>query len=146
MFEILNCNSENFEHIERYIKRFELDNRSLMPEQFLTIHKNNELIGFGRIREHAGCSELCSLGIIEPERNKGAGTVLTKQLMLKAIQPLYLVCIIPSFFEPLGFEVCTEYPDAIADKLKYCNEQLPVSEQYVAMKAVNKNQVFKSRQ
>lgn len=122
-----------------FIEQFELDNRSLSKEQFLKITRQDHLIGFGRIREHAGCSELCSLGIIEPERNKGAGTQLTIELIKKATQPLYLVCIIPGFFERLGFSVCENYPAAIAEKLNYCRTSLPVNEIYVAMKYTNKN-------
>lgn len=122
-----------------FIERFELDNRSLLKEQFLKIAKQDQLIGFGRILEHSDCSELCSLGIIEPERNKGAGTQLAIELIKKATQPLYLVCIIPGFFERIGFSVCETYPEAIAEKLSYCHKSLPVNDIYVAMKYINKN-------
>jgi N-acetylglutamate synthase-like GNAT family acetyltransferase len=73
------------------------------------------------------------LGVIEPERNKGAGTFLCKALLKKAQQKLYLVCIIPHFFMKLGFRETNDYPIAVSEKLNYCIGCLPVSETYVAM-------------
>lgn len=132
-FSIHNCTTEHFKTIIDHIKKFELDDRLLGPEQFLVALHNNTIVGFGRIREFEDCSELCSLGVIEPERHKGIGKALTLALIQKAKQSLYLVCIIPSFFEPMGFSICTNYPEALASKLNYCTNQLVVPEQYVVM-------------
>ena len=124
----------DFEQIKKYIRDFELDNRSLVKEQFLVAKQNSTIIGFGRIREYDHCSELCSLGVIEPERNKGIGKELTRHLIQKARQNLYLVCIIPDFFEPLNFKTVTTYPPELSDKLIYCTSELVVPETYVVMK------------
>ncbi len=130
------CTSLQFEEIKKYISLFELDSRQLSAEQFLVAVKNNRLIGFGRIREYENCSELCSLGVIEPERNKGVGKALTQELIKKARKKLFLVCIIPEYFEKLGFEITYNYPNPIADKLNYCRNSLPVEENYVAMELI----------
>ncbi len=132
-YSIHSCTSAQFEILKNYIQQFELDDRSLDHSQFLVALQNNKLVGFGRIREHVDCSELCSLGVIEPERNKGVGTALTKALIKKAKQPLYLVCIIPNFFEALGFKMCHTYPSALKNKLDYCTNELVVPEEYVVM-------------
>lgn len=132
-------NPADFETIKKYIWEFELDNRSLEKEQFLVAKQNSTIIGFGRIREYNGCSELCSLGVIEPERNKGVGRELTKHLIQKARQNLYLVCIIPDFFEPLNFKKVTTYPPELTDKVNYCTSELVVPETYVVMRYEGKN-------
>jgi N-acetylglutamate synthase-like GNAT family acetyltransferase len=133
-YTIVPCTANDLKYIRHYIEQFELDDRDLLPEQFLLALQNNHIIGFGRIREYDNCSELCSLGVIEPERFKGAGTALSKALINKANKELYLVCIIPHFFTPLGFQTTDVFPEAIKDKLAYCRGCLPVEETYVAMR------------
>lgn len=124
-----------FEKISSYIHEYELDDRELKQDQFIAAFRQNELVGFGRIREHQDCSELCSLGVITNERRKGIGRTLVKALIDKASAPLYLVCIIPDFFEPLHFQIISEeIPLSIKDKINYCTSELVVPEKYVAMK------------
>lgn len=125
---------KDFVLIKKYIHDFELDNRALEKEQFLVAKQQGNLVGFGRIREYEGSSELCSLGVIEPERNRGIGRELTIKLIQKATRDLFLVCIIPDFFIPLGFVEVTNYPDELGNKLHYCTSELVVPETYVVMK------------
>lgn len=131
---ISNCSPHQFELIKKYIAQFELDDRSLHPSQFLVASVNNTIVGFGRIREYTNCAEMCSLGVIVPERHKGVGTELSTALMKKTKLPLYLVCIIPDYFKKLGFEICNQYPSELLDKLNYCTSSLVVPETYVVMK------------
>lgn len=102
--------------------------------QFLVAKHNNELLGFGRIRKHKGCDEFCSLGVLESKRFKGIAKELILARIKIATQPIYLVCIIPEYFESLGFVIVNEYPPEIADKLHYCTSELLVPETYVVMK------------
>lgn len=111
-----------------------MDNRALNKEEFLVAMSNDELVGFGRIRQRDNCSELCSLGVIESERLKGVGKQLVQALIKKANDPLYLVCIIPTFFEPFGFYKVDEFPKEMQEKLNYCTSELAVPEKYVVMK------------
>lgn len=126
--------SRQFEQICQLIAALELDDRELHPRQFIVATSSGDISGFGRIRNYKTCSELCSLGVIEPQRHKGIGRLLVKSLVTKATQPLYLVCIIPRFFEPLGFRIIYQYPPEIRDKLEYCREALSVPEEYVVMR------------
>jgi len=135
--QIRECNNNEFEQIKNYIQQFELDNRELNQNQFLIAISQNTIIGFGRIREYHNCSELCSLGVIEPERFKGIGKALSKALIAKATQKLYLVCIIPDYFTKLGFEICYNYPPELENKIDYCTSMLVVKETYVAMQYNN---------
>lgn len=126
--------SRQFEQICQLIAALELDDRELHSAQFVAATSSGRLSGFGRIRHYKSCSELCSLGVIEPQRHKGIGRLLVNRLIAKASKPLYLVCIIPGFFEPLGFRIIHEYPAEIRDKLEYCREALSVPEEYVVMR------------
>lgn len=126
--------AQQFSEITRLIGQFELDERGLQSTQFLVALSEDTLLGFGRIRNYDGCSELCSLGVVEPQRHKGIGSQLVQKLIQKAQLPLYLVCIIPEFFEPLGFKHTAEYPRELGEKLDYCREALSVPEEYVVMK------------
>ena len=93
-----------------------------------------ELLGFARIRKHKGCDEFCSLGVIESKRFNGIATELVLAKIKTATQPIYLVSIIPEFFETLGFIIVQEFPLKMKDKLDYCNSELMVPETYVVMK------------
>ncbi|WP_317897112.1 GNAT family N-acetyltransferase [Aurantibacillus circumpalustris] len=128
------CSTKNFELVKKYIAEFELDDRQLKQNEFLTVSDDKGLLGFGRLREYSDFTEFCSLGIITHERSKGLGKHLCEVLIKKAPNSIYIVCVIPSYFVPMGFEICTEYPEEILDKLKYCNNSLCVEEGYVVMR------------
>jgi N-acetylglutamate synthase-like GNAT family acetyltransferase len=126
--------TQEFQQICNYITEFDLDNRDLQIRQFIAAFRNKELVGFGRLRKHPDCTELCSLGVITPLRRKGIGKAIVGELIKQISENIYLVCIIPDFFAPFNFKITADYPLSIADKLNYCTEQLCVPEQYVAMK------------
>lgn len=111
-----------------------MDNRDLQVKQFLVAKHQNELVGFGRIRKHGTCDEFCSLGVIAQEQNHGIGKRITEAIIKIHTQPLYLVCIIPHYFEPFGFKVVFDFPSQMQDKLDYCTNSLAVPEDYVVMK------------
>jgi N-acetylglutamate synthase-like GNAT family acetyltransferase len=126
-----------FKQICDYINEFELDNRALQKDEFIGAYRNDKLVGFVRIRKHTDCNELCSLGVTTNERRKGIGKALVNALIKKEPNNLYLVCIIPDFFGPLGFFETVKFPASIQDKIDYCSNELVVPENYVAMKFNN---------
>ena len=127
-------NDQNFAAIKNYIRNYELDNRELTIDQFIVAKRKNEILGFARKRKHATCYELCSLGVTEQMRHKGIGKLLVKAITDSLVSPLYLVCVIPDFFEQLGFKIVNTFPDEIKTKLIYCTQELTVPEKYVVMK------------
>lgn len=135
---------EDFELIKHYIAEFELDNRDLRIEQFTVAKQNAVLLGFARIRKHNGCDEFCSLGVVEKERQNGIAKLLTEHAINTSSQPLYLVTIIPEFFETLGYQIVNEYPPEMQNKLNYCNSELSVPEKYVVMTYLKINSGFTS--
>ena len=133
-YTICQASVSDFEIIKKFIKQFDLDNRDLQQQQFLVAKdEQNKLIGFGRIRKHKGCDEFCSLGVIEEFRNSGVAKELVEARIRIATQPIYLVCIIPNYFEKLGFKIVQNFPIEIVDKLNYCKGELIVPEEYVVM-------------
>lgn len=125
---------KEFEQICSYIKDFELDDRSLHPDEFVAAFRNSELVGFGRLRRHPDCLELGSLGVVTSYRRQGIGKAVVSELIDRANKDLYLVCIIPSYFAPFGFRTVQTYPAALENKLQYCSSELVVPENYVVMK------------
>lgn len=128
------CTPEEFELVKKHIAEFELDDRQLQQKEFVTISDTSGLLGFGRVREYNGFSEMCSLGIIRSERSKGIGRLVSQAMIEKALNTIYLVCIIPAYFESMGFTICTDYPPEIQNKLNYCTDSLHADEEYVVMK------------
>lgn len=125
---------KEFEQICRFIGEFELDNRQLKKEQFVVaLDEAGDVLGFGRLRPHNDCMELCSLGVVTPYRLKGIGSAIVEHLLRNISKPVYLVCIIPDFFQPFGFEITEKYPASIQDKINYCTQELIVPETYLAM-------------
>ncbi|MFL5765079.1 MAG: GNAT family N-acetyltransferase [Bacteroidia bacterium] len=126
-------NDHEFQQIGNYIRDFELDDRLLKKEEFSAAFRQNELIGFGRLRNHSDCVELCSLGVVTPHRRQGIGRAIVQELIRRAPGDVHLVCVIPEFFLPFDFKVVQDFPLSIQDKLTYCRSSLAVPETYVAM-------------
>lgn len=133
---IYEASAADLEIIKNHISDYELDNRELLHTQFLVYKKSNTILGFGRIRNYANFDELCSLGVIEPERNKTIGKKIVNALIQKSLSELYLVCVIPEYFEPIGFKIVNEFPNEILSKINYCTNSLVVEGVYVAMKLI----------
>ncbi len=134
--ELSSCNHNDLITVKNCIAKLCLDDNSLSEEQFVVAKYKQEIFGFGRLRTYEDCQELCSLGLIEPERMKGIGRLLTHELIQKSDKPLFVVTVIPDFFEKFSFEAVGSYPMVIGQKMEYCIGSLWVPEPYVAMKLV----------
>jgi len=124
---------EEFNQVCLYISEFELDNRDLKKTQFKIALRDDMLVGFGRIREHIDCFELCSLGVFTSFRRQGIGKTIVNKLLENFSENVHLVCIIPDYFVPFGFRIVNKYPVSIQNKIDYCVSELYVPEAYVAM-------------
>lgn len=131
--QIHSCTDEQFNVVKQYLLEYELDNRTLIREEFVVAIIQNSVVGFGRVREFQDFSELCSLGVIINERRKGIGKKIFMAMIKKASKKPFLACIIPEFFYPFGFEITHDYPYEMFEKLHYCTDSLPVDEKYVIM-------------
>jgi len=130
-------NTQEFEQIKQFIQEYELDNRVLNAEEFIIAIRDQILVGFGRLRKHEDCIELCSLGVIANKRRQGIGKEIVCKLIKRAKGKIYLVCIIPDYFILFGFKIIKNYPLSIQTKIDYCTNELVVPEKYVAMEVEN---------
>lgn len=142
-YSIVPCTENYFEQVIKGIEIMQLDNRELKMNDFwVALVENTILAGFGRIRKYSNAAEVCSVGVFEKYRNNGIGKSIIQQLIYnftiiqKNTLPIYVVTIIPKYFEKLGFEIIKEasYPKEIYDKWLYCVSELPVPEEYVIMR------------
>lgn len=124
---------EEFEEVCSYIKKYDLDNRDLQKQQFAVAFEGDLLVGFGRLLKHSDSTELCSLGVITSNRKQHIGKTIVEELIKRSSKNIYLVCIIPDYFAPFGFQIVEQFPYSIQNKMDYCTKELVVSERYVAM-------------
>lgn len=136
--EVTSCGEREFEIVKKGITEMCLDNRALKIHEFVVAKLNNTVVGFGRIRHYKDCAEICSVGVFEKYRGRGIGKKIVKHLIQNFFnlhtKDLYVVTIIPTYFQKFGFEKTNIYPQAIKDKLIYCISHLYVPEEYIVMK------------
>ena len=121
--------------IAGYVKEFVLDDEGMREQQFIISKNNDQVVGFGRLKNHNYFSELCTLGVVTEYRGKGIGKTLVNELIKKAAgKHIYVVCIIPTYFQKFGFEISEQYPDIIKKKYALCTQLFVVEEEYCVMK------------
>ncbi|GAB4207093.1 MAG: GNAT family N-acetyltransferase [Bacteroidia bacterium] len=136
------CDDKDFDEVKEYVREMCLDDREMKHYQFLVAKKDEEILGFGRLREYEDSVELCSLGVIEKYRGKGIGKKLVWSLIDNFYQKsdfnrknLYVVTIIPEYFLKFGFRMVEDNcPLSIMKKYEYCTNVLSVPEKYVVMR------------
>ncbi|MDP3995706.1 MAG: GNAT family N-acetyltransferase [bacterium] len=82
------------------------DGRKISYNQFLIAKDKNEIIGCIRIKEMKDCLELGSLVVSPEHRDKGIGSRLIKNILVKdRRRPIYLLCFakMASFYSKAGF-------------------------------------------
>lgn len=131
---VIPCEKRHLSILEQYISEMELDGRDLDADEFLIIEGPTRVKAFGRLKRYNGYNELCTLGVVNDLRELGLGAKLVKALCEVTDVPIYLVCIIPEWFRPLGFEICGDYPEMLELKRIYCTNHLAVDSPYVVMK------------
>lgn len=126
--------TKEFEQIKLLVEELWLDNETMMPEQFRVLSDKGKVIAFGRLRDYADATELCSVGVIKESQHKKFGTEMVSYLLNQAKGDVYLVTIIPGFFARLGFKAIEIPPAPIRRKLQRCNTEFFVGKPYFAMK------------
>ncbi len=120
--------------IERLAKSFDLDWEDISWKQFLVAKRENEIIGFGRLRIYSDCTEVATVGVIQPERNKGVGTSIVKELISIGPKEIFVTCVIPNFFSRVGFKTVKQYPSVLRKKVDFCKLYNFTEEEIFVMK------------
>lgn len=114
--------------VERLVRKLNLDDAGMTPEQFMVCMSGDMVRGIGRIQQHAECLELCSLGVDEPFRGQGIGRSLVVALLHGLHDTVYVVTDIPAYFAKLGFLPSAAVMPSLEDKRRRCIEQLACNE------------------
>src|SRR5688572_26280351 len=105
--------------LELLSKKFDLDCENMSWEQFVTAKRENEIIGFGRLRKYSGCTELATVGVVPQERKKGIGIAIVNELIRTGPNEIFVTCVIPDFFTRFGFKTVKEYPPVLQKKVDF---------------------------
>jgi N-acetylglutamate synthase-like GNAT family acetyltransferase len=127
-------NKEEFEQIKHLVEELWLDNENMQPEQFGILSDNGKVIAFGRLREYADTTELCSIGVVKEFQHRKFGTEIVNYLLHQAKRDVYVVTVVPDFFTKLSFKPVEKPPTPIQWKLQRCNTEFYVGTPYFAMK------------
>lgn len=128
------ASGRDFAEIERLARSFDLDWEEASPVQFLVAKKENQIVGFGRLRIYETCAEIATVGVIHPERNKGVGTALVNELVRTGPEEVFVTCVIPRFFARIGFKAVKQYPAVLQKKVDFCKVYDFTEEQIFVMK------------
>lgn len=108
------------EKVKQLAMSFDLDCEDFSIHQFYVAKSNTEIVGFGRLRKYSSCTEVATVGVIPEERYKGIGTAIVNELIKSGPKELFVTCVIPHFFERIGFETVKHYPEVLRKKVNFC--------------------------
>lgn len=124
----------DFPVIQQLAKSFDLDMENVSWKQFVVMKKENNIIGFGRLRDYPEFAEIATIGVIHSERNKGVGSSIVKELIRTGPKEMYVTCVIPDFFSKFGFQTVKQYPPVLQKKVDFCKCYHFSDEQIFVMK------------
>lgn len=111
---------EDFPWIEETIGRLRLDPTNLAWDQFIVWREGGRGRAFGRIKPYGdGVFELAGVGVLEEERGRGLGKLITRALIDRfPARDVWITTDLVDFFEALGFRRAEAGPAAIFDKVQ----------------------------
>ena len=114
------ASEEDLPVIELLAKSFDLDCEEILAKQFLVAKKNNVIVGFGRLRTFASCTELATIGIVHEMRNHGIGSAIINELIRIGPSEIFVTCVIPDYFKKFGAKPVKKYPAVLQKKVDFC--------------------------
>ncbi len=100
--------ADDLTFIRETAEHMKLDADDLAPEQFITVRRDDKIIGFGRIRPYKETFELATLAVVEEERGRGLGEAIARELIRRFPQDeVYVVTDLVEYWQRLGF-ICTD--------------------------------------
>ncbi len=120
--------------IEQFARKFDLDVEAISGNQFLVVKDSDRILGFGRLRQYPECAEIATVGVLEDEQHKGIGSQIIQELISRGPREIYVTCVIPEFFQKLGFQMVKQYPAVLQKKVDFCKSYDFNDEQVFVMK------------
>jgi N-acetylglutamate synthase-like GNAT family acetyltransferase len=110
---------DDMSFIRGHIEKFLLDDEDLNYRQFIVAAEGDEIVGFGRIRQHKKVYELGGVGVIESSREQGIGRMIVERLIsIFPTDDVYITTDIPEYFEKLGFRKIEPAPQELIEKIE----------------------------
>jgi N-acetylglutamate synthase-like GNAT family acetyltransferase len=134
--QIQSANELDMLVIEKQAKLLDLDCEDFKTEQFIVAKGSTQILGFGRLRTYAECIEIATVGVIESHQKKGLGSLIVKELISRGPSEIYLTCVIPDFFNNLGFQLVKQYPSVLQKKVDFCKSYNYRDDQVFVMKLI----------
>jgi len=107
--------------IREHVQRFRLDGEHLAAGQLIVAREGGRLVAFGRIKPYGGgVFELGTVGVLEPERGKGWGDRVVRELIRRfPAREVYITTDLTAYFERFGFTRLPpdQVPPPLQDKL-----------------------------
>jgi len=139
---ILSASKKDMPTVELLAKGLDLDCEDLDWPQFIVAKRKNKIIGFGRLRKYnlhnrsEEYFEIATVGVLAEEREKGLGSAIVKELIRRGPPEIFVTCVIPVFFEKLGFHLTKQYPSVLQKKVDFCKSYDFKNDQIFVMKLV----------
>lgn len=116
-----------------------LDMEDLDEDDWMVAKVNNEVVGVGRLRFYDDACELASIGVLEEHRGKGIGSSIINALLEQDdSEKVFVVTEIQSYFERFGFNITSDFPDSILQKLQRCSKELNCQSPSVMVTLINR--------
>lgn len=96
-----------------------------IPEDFWIAKEKDSVVGVLCLTEMGDDLFLSSVGVVEKERGRGHARALIEAATKDVGGTIYLLTIIPGFFEKLGFKVCEPPPHLPSRAVLHCDTCAP---------------------
>ena len=121
--------SEDLTKIAHYAKLLKLDVSPTNEDTYTVAKINSQIVGFVREKTHDDSVELSTLGVMPDYQNKSIGRLLIKDFIEKtSATTIYIVTVIPNYFEKAGFRSTCNYPISLKEKKEDCKNTCNTSQ------------------
>jgi N-acetylglutamate synthase-like GNAT family acetyltransferase len=100
--------------VRRLTERLGLDYPGMDDDPFWVAEDDGVVIAACGLKTHADCREVCSVGVDESFRGRGAAKALVRRVLEDAPGDIYLATIRPEVFASLGFVAAEAVPASLA--------------------------------
>lgn len=115
------ASKEDMPYVARVAWRLALDYPGMENDHFFVAEERGKIIGILGLKDHGEFVEVLSVGVLEEYQGTGLGKRLVDEA-LKSIKKriVYLLTVIPGFYEQFGFRKIEQYPETLKKDAAWC--------------------------
>lgn len=112
---------EDMPYVIRIAWRLALDYPGMENDLFFVAEERGKIIGILGLKDYGEFVEVLSVGVLEEYQGTGLGKKLVDEA-LKSVKKrvVYLLTVIPGFYEQFGFRKVEQYPEALKKDAAWC--------------------------